>query len=69
MSDPAHDGYTCHGPLIAVELPHIYDGACAFLCLTCGTWRHRFSPGDERRAQVEFEMPAVIEAHIEGEKQ
>ena len=64
MSDPANDGYVCHGPMTFVELPSVYDGACAVLCEECGVWRHRFSPGDPRREKVEALMPTIIDAHI-----
>ena len=68
MSDPARDGYQCHGPMIFVELPGVYDGTAAYLCEECGVWRHRFSPGDPRRAKVEAQMPAIVDAHLVGSR-
>ena len=64
MSDPSHDGYQCHGPMTHVELPGVHDGTCAFLCETCGTWRHRFSRDDPRRGKVEALMPTIVDAHV-----
>lgn len=53
MSDPDHSGpYICCGPMTLLELSHVYDGGCAWYCPACGCWRHRFSPGDSRRAKV-----------------
>ena len=64
MSDPAKDGYECHGPMTHVELPGVAEGTSAYLCDTCGVWRHKFSPGDVRRLKVEVLMPMIIDAHI-----
>lgn len=69
MSDPARDGYQCHGPLVIVELPYVEDGPSAFLCEGCYVYRHALPVGDGRRAQIDIAMRAIIEAHIEGEKQ
>lgn len=68
MSDPASDGYACHGLMVAVELPSVYDGTSAYLCLTCGVWRHRWPQGDPRREQTESLMPAILEAHLFGDR-
>ena len=66
MSDPARDAiFECHGPMTHVEIRGVYDGTCAYLCDECGVWRHRFSPGDPRREQVEAAMPAIIAAQFE----
>ena len=69
MSDPAHDGYQCHGSMLRVEIPGVYDGTCAYLCEECGVWRHRFPASDtRRRALVETAMPAIIDAHLAGSR-
>jgi hypothetical protein len=67
MSNP--DGYHCCGqPMHVIELSDIYDGACAFICPMCGIWRHRFSPGDDRRRKVEAAMPAMVDALLVGSR-
>ena len=43
MSDPARDGYQCHGPMIAFTIRNVSDPRpCqihAWWC-ACGVWRH-----------------------------
>lgn len=70
MSDPNRDGpYTCHGDMMHVELPEVYDGTSAYLCLTCGCWRHRWPrTHTRRREQVEALMPQIIAAHLAGSR-
>lgn len=52
MSDPAHGGYECHGPMVPVELPEICEGTAAFLCVECLKWRHALRLFDARRRDV-----------------
>lgn len=53
MSDPAHGGYTCHGPMAPVRLwEFLHKNASAYLCDDCLKWRHGFPPGDARRLKV-----------------
>ena len=64
MSDPANDGYQCHGPMVRIQLLRLGSATAAYLCLDCAVWRHGFSPTDPRRAEVEAAMPAIVDAHI-----
>lgn len=54
MSDPAQDGYHCHGPMVPVVVGRV---SIAWECETCGVWRHRFGPGwADQRAAAEAVM-------------
>jgi len=68
MSDPARDGYECHGRMAEIQLLRIHQGTSAFLCLECGCWRHALPYSDPRRAQVVAAMPAIIDAHLVGSR-
>lgn len=69
MSDPDRSGpFVCHGDMTRINLLRFGDNTSAFLCLECGCWRHGFPPGDPRRAKVEAQMPAIIEAHLVGSR-
>ena len=67
MSDPARDGYQCHGPLVEIHLLDGHDGPSAFLCKECYVYRHALPVGDGRRAQIDIAMRAIIEAMRDDE--
>lgn len=35
MSDPASDGYTCHGPMRSIQIRGLSDGVCLWYCAIC----------------------------------
>lgn len=43
----------CDRPMIAVEVPEIYDGTCYWQCEHCAYWEHRFGVDDPRRKKVD----------------
>lgn len=67
MSDPAYDGYTCHGPMRLVSLSELSgqqseDKGAVFVCDACGVWRHARPRSDATvRAWVEQRMPSYLQ--------
>jgi hypothetical protein len=65
MSDPANDGYHCHGPMRQIDLLDLTGvamtpGVAAWVC-TCGVWKHGFPRAESQlRAFVDAKMPAFI---------
>lgn len=65
MSDASHDGYTCHGPMIAIPAPgtdaHGEPIVGAWFCDRCGVWRHAFpSTETQLRALMEARMTSLL---------
>ena len=60
MSDPARDGYWCHGPMRKVRYQNESDEVIAYLCLVCGIWRDGLPVSDPRRPAVERTMTALL---------
>lgn len=62
MSDPARDGYECHGPMIAL-ISGGEDGGLGLICTTCGITRNmvRNDPGLRLRVdKTLYEVASMV---------
>lgn len=62
MSDPARDGYQCHGPLIPI-ISGGDDGGLGLICPTCGVTKNMVRNDPELRARVDrtlYEAASIV---------
>jgi hypothetical protein len=75
MSDPANDGYQCHGAMRQVDLLELTgvamtSGTAVWVCETCGVWRHGYPNTETQlRAIVNARMPAFLEVFMDAVRQ
>lgn len=69
MSDPAFNGYTCHGPMRMLAVAELGGdqtdrSGAAFICDVCGIWRHARGHADGLRGWIDQRMSDYLASRV-----